>query len=135
MIIEGKIWKNKKAWLIEIPILDLMTQGKSRANALEMIKDAVELLIDEKNFSVKITDQNKERFTISSSDTNVLMALILRRQREKNQLSLKDITNKMHYKSRNSYARYELGRTEISITKFDKLFFAITNRNILIKVA
>jgi hypothetical protein len=41
MELEGRIWKDGKFWLVEIPILDAMTQGKSRKDALRMIEDAV----------------------------------------------------------------------------------------------
>ena len=27
MELEGKIWKSKKFWLVEVPSLDIMTQG------------------------------------------------------------------------------------------------------------
>ena len=47
MELEGKVWKEGKLWLAEIPSLDLMTQGKSRNNALEMVLDAaMELMRD-----------------------------------------------------------------------------------------
>jgi predicted RNase H-like HicB family nuclease len=45
MELEGKIWKSKKLWLVEVPSLNLMTQGKTRAEALDMIEDAVTGLI------------------------------------------------------------------------------------------
>ena len=45
----GKVWKDPGSswWLVEISFLDVMTQGRTRKDALEMIKDAVmELLKD-----------------------------------------------------------------------------------------
>ena len=47
--LKGKVWKDPDSswWLIEISFLDVMTQGKTRKNALEMIEDTVmELLKD-----------------------------------------------------------------------------------------
>jgi predicted RNase H-like HicB family nuclease len=47
MEIEGKIWKSKNFWLVEVPSLDAMTQGRTKAEALEMIKDLInEMLIN-----------------------------------------------------------------------------------------
>ena len=49
MELEGKVWKDQNSswWLIEISFLDVVTQGKTKKEALEMIKDAVmELLKD-----------------------------------------------------------------------------------------
>ncbi len=41
MEMEGKIWKDGKFWLVEVPALDAMTQGKTRKEALEMVEDLV----------------------------------------------------------------------------------------------
>ena len=41
MELEGRIWKNKKHWLVEVSSLNIMTQGKTREEALFMIKDAI----------------------------------------------------------------------------------------------
>ncbi len=49
MELEGRVWKDSQSswWLVEISFLDIMTQGKTRKEALDMIKDAVmELLQD-----------------------------------------------------------------------------------------
>ena len=49
MEFEGKVWKDPDStwWLVEIFYLDVMTQGRTRREALAMIKDAVlELLKD-----------------------------------------------------------------------------------------
>ena len=49
MELEGRVWKDEKSswWLVEVSFLDVMTQGKTRKQALEMLKDAVlELLKD-----------------------------------------------------------------------------------------
>lgn len=43
MELEGKVWRDHESswWLIEISFLEVMTQGKTRKEALRMIKDAV----------------------------------------------------------------------------------------------
>lgn len=41
MEIQGKVWKDGKFWLIEVPTLDAMTQGRTRKEALFMIEDLV----------------------------------------------------------------------------------------------
>ncbi len=46
MELQGKVWKDGKFWLVEIPSLDVMTQGKSKKDALRMIEDAVAGLIE-----------------------------------------------------------------------------------------
>jgi hypothetical protein len=36
MRLGGRIWKDNKVWLAEVPMLDAMTQGRSRRDALRM---------------------------------------------------------------------------------------------------
>lgn len=42
----GKIYKDGKFWLAEIPILEAMTQGHTRKEALEMVADMVETMVN-----------------------------------------------------------------------------------------
>ena len=46
----GKVFKAGKYWAIEIPILDIATQGRTKKEAYEMIADAVESLVNKKGF-------------------------------------------------------------------------------------
>jgi len=45
MRFSGSIYKDGKFWLAEIPILDLMTQGKTKKEAYEMLSDMLESLV------------------------------------------------------------------------------------------
>jgi len=44
MRFSGKIYKDGRFWLAEIPILDAVTQGHTRKEALEMAADMVETM-------------------------------------------------------------------------------------------
>lgn len=121
----GKTWKKDKLWLVEIPTLDIVTQGKSKKNALFMIKDAIEELVDDKNFHIKITLSGDNEFIVWANDVAPLVALMLKRQRLKNGLSLSDMQERLHVKSRNSYAQYEQGRSMPSVQKFIELLHAM----------
>ena len=46
MELGGKLWKSGKFWLIAVPSVEVMTQGYSREEALKMIGDAIEGLLD-----------------------------------------------------------------------------------------
>ncbi len=90
MELEARVWKDGKFWLIEVPALDLMTQGKSRKDALDMAKDAILGLLEcyfesevDKNISITVTDYGKELVGITSNNTKLLLALSSIRQREK----------------------------------------------------
>lgn len=90
MELEGKVWKdsNSSWWLIEVSFLDVMTQGKTRKEALEMIRDAVmELLKDsyedllDKTFQLFVHLYQNGVIGIGASDDKLLFALGLKRQR------------------------------------------------------
>lgn len=58
MEFEGKVWKDPDSlwWIAEIAFLDVMTQGETKTNALEMVKDAVmELLKDSYKLDAKFS--------------------------------------------------------------------------------
>jgi len=54
---QGKVYKDGKFWLAEIPILDAMTQGYTRKEAYIMVKDLLETLAN-RNFQSKFTPAN-----------------------------------------------------------------------------
>jgi predicted RNase H-like HicB family nuclease/DNA-binding XRE family transcriptional regulator len=122
----GKVWKDGKLWLVEIPALDVMTQGHSKKDALFMIKDAIEELVDEKSFHVKVVPaEKKSEFIIYANNVAPLVALMLKRQRVKNGLSLADMQERLHAKSRNTYAQYEQGRCAPTVQKLVEFLSAM----------
>lgn len=128
----GKIWKEGKFWLVEIPALDVLTQGKSKKDALFMIKDAIEELVNEKGFRIKVSMVVDGEFIISANDVPPLVALMLKRQRVKNGLSLADMQERLHAKSRNAYAQYEQGRSVPSVQKFMEFLAAMGEMALLV---
>lgn len=131
MEIEGRIWKEENVWLVEIPSLDAMTQGKSRKNALLMTHNLIEEMMTSyfgkeatKKIKVFITDA-KDNIVITSNDTKLLLALSLRRQREQSGTTIKEASLRLGSKSPNAYAQYEKGATNITIEKFEHLLNAV----------
>lgn len=91
-----------------------------------MIKDAIEMLVDEKSFQVKVVPaENKNEFIIYANDVAPLVALMLKRQRAKNGLSLADMQERLHTKSRNAYAQYEQGRSAPTVQKLVEFLSAM----------
>lgn len=125
MRFEGRIWKDGKHWLVEVPELGAMTQGRSRDEAYEMIKDLVETMADEPGFEAFVHPGSEDRFEIGANDVKTLVALLLRRQREKRGISLTEAARLLEQTSRNAYARYEQGRTVPTVEKLEKLLKAI----------
>lgn len=130
MELEGKIWKNKKHWLVEVSSLNVMTQGETREEALFMIKDAIMEYIkyyfysEMENFELQVNDYNKAVIGISSNNNKLLLALSLRKQREKSGSTVREASERLGSKSPNSYAQYEKGRTRISLDQYEKLLQA-----------
>jgi predicted RNase H-like HicB family nuclease len=124
MRFEGRLVHDGKWWLAEIPILDAMTQGRSRKEALEMIEDWLETMIEREGFRAKAHFRGKNEFEIDGSDTAAMIALLLRRRRQASGQSLQDIASHLGSSSRNAYARYERGETVPTIEKLDALLKA-----------
>lgn len=127
MRFEGRVWKDKgsKYWLAEVPLLDIMTQGTSKKNAYAMISDAVNALVDKKGFSVDVRPSSGELFTVGANQETPFIALMLKRQREANRLTLQEVAHRLGQKSANAYARYEQGKSVPTVEKLNQLMRAI----------
>lgn len=121
----GRVFKAGRFWAVEVPILDVATQGKSRLDALAMIIDAVEALVNKPGFVANVVAGAEGEFEMGSSDDAALTALLLRRARAKSGLSLAQVAARLGEKSVNGYARYEQGRSVPSIKKLSRLYAAV----------
>ena len=135
MRFQGKVYKDGKFWLAEIPMLDAMTQGYTKKEACVMVKDLIETLVNHPEFSVEVHSVKRGDptlnhggtcFEVSSSDTRAMISLMLRRQREKSGLSLSEVAQRLGVQSRNAYARYEQGTSVPTLEKFDQLLKAVS---------
>lgn len=130
MELQGKICKNKEHWLVEVPSLNVMTQGETREEALFMIKDAImeyikyffESEID--GFELEINDYKKSIIGVTSNNNKLLLALSLRKQREKSGSTVREASERLGSNSPNYYAQYEKGKTRISLDQYEKLLQA-----------
>ena len=125
MRFSGKIYKDGRFWLAEIPILDVMTQGHTRKEALEMAADMVETMANKEGFRVKVALVSGNEFEVGPTDHNSLISLLLRRKRELSGLSLSQAAKRLGASSRNAYARYEQGRSNPTIDKLNELLYAV----------
>lgn len=135
MRLEGRIWKDGRHWLVEVPLLDIMTQGRTRKHAFAMVVDAMEALAHQKGFRAKVYRAEGERIEVGSSDIGALTALLLRRQREAHGLSLADVSKRLGQTSRNAYARYEQGMSVPTIDKLQRLLFIVSGRDFVLRPA
>jgi predicted RNase H-like HicB family nuclease len=133
MELEGRVWKDPEStwWFIEISFLDVMTQGKTRKEALEMIKDAViELLKDSyeelltKQFQLTVNLYEDGIIGMGASDDKLLFALGLKRQRLRSGSTIRDVSKRLKSTSPNAYARYERAQARPSLEKYAELLHA-----------
>jgi DNA-binding transcriptional regulator YiaG len=125
MRFSGKIYRDGKFWLAEIPILDLMTQGRTKKEAYEMVADMIESLINKKNFKIIVYKKSKDAFEVGTLEPKHMIGLLLQRKRELSGLSLAQVANILGVSSRNAYARYEQGRSVPTVEKLDELLHAV----------
>ena len=124
MRFEGKVTRDGRFWLAEIPLLNAMTQGRTRAEALEMIGDWLETMAGRPGFRAEVHPRGKAEFEISANDVAALTALLLRRRREASGASLREVAARLGASSRNAYARYERGDAVPTVEKLDALLKA-----------
>jgi predicted RNase H-like HicB family nuclease/DNA-binding transcriptional regulator YiaG len=134
MRFHGRVYRDGKWWLAEVPVFDAMTQGRTRKEALDMIADWFITLVDRKGFSVHVEPTGRDDFEVSSDDARTMISLLLQRQRQKSGLSLAQAARRLGAKSRNAYARYEQGVSVPTVAKLDELLRAIApDRDIVVR--
>ena len=126
MRFRGKVYEDGEFWLAEVPVLEAMTQGRSKEEALVMAGDLLESLANRAGFSVTVHPGADDEFEVSSPDTRGLVSLLLRRQRERSGLSLAEAAERLGAKSRNAYARYERGTSAPTLEKLSELLRAVS---------
>ena len=128
----GNVYEDGKFWLVEVPLLDAMTQGHTKREALEMAKDLVESLANRPGFSAVVHPGTGGHFEVSSTDDRGMIGLVLRRQRERSGLSLAQAAQRLGVKSRNAYARYESGTSVPTVEKLGQLIVAVSERDLVL---
>jgi DNA-binding XRE family transcriptional regulator len=122
----GHVYKNNSHWLAEIPLLGYITQGRTKKEALEMIGDLIETMVDKEGFTAQVHATGGDRFELGSEDVKALVALLLQRKRELSGLTLAQAAERLGISSRNAYARYEQGKAAPTIEKLCQLLHAVS---------
>jgi predicted RNase H-like HicB family nuclease len=131
MELEGKVWKDGKFWLVEVPAIDVCTQGRTRKEALMMIEDAIMELMSEyfqaveiKDIKLEILDHEKNIFGVKASNNNLMLSFSLIRQRELSKSTVREVAERLGSKSPNAYAQYERGKMRITLDQYERLLQA-----------
>lgn len=111
--------------MVEVPELNVATQGKSRAHALHMLADAIESLVNKKGFKISVTKPQQGSFLTSANDPKIFMAFFLKQQRELHRLTVREVAKRLSLKSHASYAQYEQGKSLPGMDVLEKFIQAI----------
>jgi len=128
MMLIGRIFKEGGGWSAHCEIVGVWTQGPTRKEAAENLAEAVELRVNRRGFKAKVTKlgaPGDEAVLIEPSEPALLAARVLRYQRERNQLSLADVERAMGVSNGSTYASYEQGQCEPSLTTFCELLAVV----------
>lgn len=75
-------------------------------------------------FKVQINDYKKSVIGVTSNNNKLLLALSLRKQREKSGLTIREASERLGSKSPNAFGQYEKGKIRISLDQYEKLLYA-----------
>lgn len=125
MRLSGHASRSGRYWAAEVPILDVATQGRSLADAIAMVADAIEALLPHRGFRASVFPGRGGAFEVGGNDDAALIALLLRRARVRAGLSLAQVAARLGAKSINTYARYEQGRSVPSVAQLSRLYAAV----------
>ena len=75
MRFEGRVTKDGKLWLVEVPAFDALTQGRTKREAYEMAKDLIETMANAEDFEVTIYPRGRDSFEVGASGTETRATL------------------------------------------------------------
>jgi transcriptional regulator with XRE-family HTH domain len=128
MVIPGEIEGEESLWGATVEAFGAYAVADSREAACESLATTVAELGDFYGIAgleVTVTHDGEATLYLTANDSRRLLALLLRCQRSTNAMSLADATAELGAKSRNSYAQYEQGTIDPSITKLQELLDAV----------
>ena len=129
MRLEGRCVKDGRGWLAEIPMLDAMTQARTRRGVFEMTADLVRTLAGTEDLEVIVHGSRDGSLEVEVPDDAALIALLLRRRRQAAGLTLAGAAERLGQTSRNAFARYEQGKAVPSVTRLAELLRALDSRS------
>jgi len=125
MKFQGKAYKDGKYWLAEIPILELMTQGHSKKELLVMVEDLFTTLSNNSELEVNVQCDKNGNLEVGTNNSKIFVGLLLKRKRNLNNLTVEEVSKRLGSSSKNSYARYEQGKSLPSFDKLQELLCAV----------
>lgn len=133
MIIEGEINRVNGYYVASIPLFNISASSSFKQEALLNL-----INLTESKFTIDVSNINYASLDHDSffiyADAKILTPLILKGLRNAHNLSIKDVTERLGFKGRSSYFKYESGERAMSLDSFDKMVTAITGKPIQFKI-
>lgn len=125
MMLIGRIFRDGPGWSAHCDAVGVYTQGPSQREASANLAEAIEMTADRKQMKITVTKLQGDSVFVSANHPALLAAQVLRHQRELHGLTLADVAKKLGASSVNSYAAYEHGRREPSLSKYRELLAVV----------
>jgi predicted RNase H-like HicB family nuclease len=110
MQLRGRVFKVGKFWAVECLTLGAHTQGTSKKDALEMMKDWVQSMLDRPDFEFDISPAGGNEFVMSFPDPKPVLGLMINQLRNQAEIPIRDLAKKIGKKSQTSVAQYLNGK-------------------------
>jgi hypothetical protein len=136
MKFDGRLFKDGKFWMAEIPALDYLTQGRTKQEALDMAVDIVVTGLDRSDVNIVAMADGKDRFVITSDNSVALIAHMLKRQRQKKGITVREVSARLGSNSPNAFGVYEQGKSAPTLEKLEELLHAIDpDTDLILRIA
>ena len=118
MLVQGSYKKIGNQWIAEIPMLYTVLSTKPGEDKNTLISN-IKNLADQSEIDISfVAGEQPENFFFEVKNIDKFLPIILKRTRLAKKLSIRDVTTKLGYTSRNSYAQYEYGKTKLTFSKY-----------------
>lgn len=134
MKILGRYYRSGNFWIVELPSIHYMGQGRSRKESLLMAKEGIEALVNLPDFNCEVMDFGDGDFALSTCNVKILAAFILRRIRESQGFSIRDVAKILKMKSHTEYARHESGQVAMTMETFNRYIEVISSKEVIIQI-
>jgi DNA-binding XRE family transcriptional regulator len=129
LVLTGRITRDGADYLAECDVIGAFTQGTSRKDAMAMLADCIETMIDPTRIRVRVTEAGEESHGVYSvrvdaDNLGLLAATVLVYQRERHKLTRAQVAKRVSSTAA-AYASLEDGTRQPSLTQFCALLAAI----------
>lgn len=118
MLVQGNYHKVGNQWIADIPLLYTMISsnpGDEKNDLIDNIRD----LAKQSEVDIDFVESEEDgKFYFEVKNVDKFLPIILKRTRLAKKMSIGDITKRLGFSSRNSYAQYEYGKTKLTFSKY-----------------